>query len=139
MYLYICEYNPLYESLQWKSTINSSDSISKKLYDPKGLWGLILNRALMSPSWMNSWTCLIWCEGRWLNLKMNQRRIPTLTWRSRNKPWIREKILFYRIFLFIALVNIYIKLLTHAVCKRQHAATLLLSSQQGGQDPRRNL
>ena len=69
--LYICEYNPLYEFLQWKSTINSSDSISKKRYDSKGLWSLILNRALMSSSWMNIWTCLIWYEGRRLNLELD--------------------------------------------------------------------
>ena len=50
----------------------------------EGLWSLILNCSLMSPSWMTSWMYLIWCNGCWLDLDLNWRKIPTLIWRSRN-------------------------------------------------------
>ena len=51
----------------------------------EGLWSLILNCSLMSPSWMTSWMYLIWCNGCWLDLDFNGRKIPTLIWRSRNE------------------------------------------------------
>ena len=45
------------------------------------LWSLILNCALMALSWMY----LIWCEGRWLDLNLNWKKIPILIWKSRNE------------------------------------------------------
>ena len=51
----------------------------------EGLWSLILNCSLMSLSWMTSWMYLIWCNGCWLDLDLNWRKISTLIWRSRNE------------------------------------------------------
>ena len=34
---------------------------------------------------MSSWTYLIWCEGRWFDLDLNWRKIPTLILKSRNE------------------------------------------------------
>ena len=51
----------------------------------EGLWSLILNCSLMSPSWMTSWMYLIWCNGCWLDLDLNWRKISTLIWRRRNE------------------------------------------------------
>ena len=81
----MCEYNSLCDSLQMKECnkllwFNLQDTLRSE-----GLWSLILNHALMSSSWMSSWTYLIWCEGRWLDLDLNWRKIPILILKSRNE------------------------------------------------------
>ena len=56
--LYMCEYNPLYDSLQWKNTIKVLWFNLQVTLWSQGLWSLILNRTLMSPSWMCDWMYL---------------------------------------------------------------------------------
>ena len=81
----MCEYNPLCDSLQMKEYNKILWFNLQETLRSEGLWNLILNCALMSPSWMSSWTYLIWCESRWLDLDWNWRKIPTLIWKIRNE------------------------------------------------------
>ena len=81
----MCEYNFLCDSLQMKEYNKLLWFDLQETLWSEGLWSLILNRAFMPPSWMSNWTYLIWCEGLWLDLKLNWRKIPTLIWKSRNE------------------------------------------------------
>ena len=81
----MCEYNFLCDSLQMKEYNKLLWFDFQETLRSEGLWSLILNRALMPPSWMSNWTYLTWCEGLWLDLKLNWRKIPTLIWKSRNE------------------------------------------------------
>ena len=86
----MCEYNFLCDSLQMKEYNKLLWFDLQETLWSEGLWSLILNRAFMPPSWMSNWTYLIWCEGLWLDLKLNWRKIPTLIRRIRNEPWFWE-------------------------------------------------